>query len=166
MDENEGIGLNIFFLDTDPVKAAQYQCDKHVVKMVLETAQLLSSVHYFCKSIYNPEYKLTHKNHPCAIWARTSVSNYVWLCRHGLALCDEYTFRYGKVHKSQRIIEDCFKYIPSIANDDFTEPPQAMPEQYKRKAFVEAYRSYYIGDKLYMANWKKREMPDWIVDVD
>lgn len=157
--------MNIFFLDTDPIKAAQYQNDKHVVKMVLETAQLLSSVHYFCPSVYNPEYKLTHKNHPCAKWARASVSNYVWLCRHGLALCGEYTHRYGKVHKSQRIIDDCFRYIPSIEADDFTEPPQAMPDEYKRKSFVEAYRAYYIAEKLSFSTWKNRDMPEWIVGI-
>lgn len=131
--------------------------------MVLETAQLLSSVHYLCQTSYTPKYKLTHKNHPCAKWARASVSNYVWLCQHGIALCKEYTHRYGRIHKSQEIIEACIDHIPSISGDEFTDPPQAMPDNYKKSDFVRAYRAYYIGEKLSFSNWKNREVPDWIV---
>ena len=95
--------LNIFVLHKNPQLAAQYQCDKHVVKMILETAQLLCSP-------YVPgvaPYRRTHYNHPCAKWTRESQSNYFWLGIHGLALADEYTYRYGKIHKSVDVIKWC-----------------------------------------------------------
>ena len=84
--------MNIFFLDEDPTMSAQYHVDKHVVKMILETAQLLCGVHHATApdNTYVP-YKLSHKNHPCSIWARTSLSNYLYLCELGLELCKEYT---------------------------------------------------------------------------
>jgi hypothetical protein len=88
--------MNIFFLDEDPTLSAQYHVDKHVVKMILETAQLLCGVHHATSQITDQvPYKLSHKNHPCAIWARTSLSNYLYLCELGLELCKEYTYRYG-----------------------------------------------------------------------
>ena len=82
--------MNIFFLDYDTQKCAQYHCDKHVVKMVLETAQLLCGVHHTTPQV-TPQvpYKLSHKNHPCAIWCRESLSNYLYLCDLGLELCKE-----------------------------------------------------------------------------
>ena len=97
--------MNIFFLDYDTAKCAKYHCDKHVVKMVLETAQLLCGVHHMCDNVKNQApYKLSHKNHPCAIWTRESLSNYLYLCDLGLELCKEYTYLYGKRHKSQDVI--------------------------------------------------------------
>ena len=92
--------MNIFILDQDPVKSAQFQCNKHVVKMCLETAQLLCSV--FPSGL--APYKRTHYNHPCAKWARDSWCNYMWLISHGHALCNEYEYRYNKIHKCQEII--------------------------------------------------------------
>lgn len=165
MDENEGTALNIFFVDENPETAAQMLCDKHVVKMVLETAQLLCSVHYFHTSSYQPVYKLTHKNHPCSIWARTSVANYVWLCQHGLALCEEYTKRYGRIHKSEEVIRNCYSHIPSIPDDQFTKPPLAMPDSYKTNDPVESYRKYYLAEKMGFATWKS-EIPYWIEKVE
>ncbi len=99
--------MNIFFLDWDVKKSAEYHCDKHVVKMILETAQLLCGAHHVTDQVptkYPPStlqvpYKLSHKNHPCAIWTRESLSNYLYLCELGLELCKEYTYRYGKRHK-------------------------------------------------------------------
>ena len=96
----ECIKMNIFVLDYDPVKAALFQCDKHIVKMPLETAQLLCSAF---KDVSTP-YKKTHLNHPCAKWARKSKHNYEWLILHGLALCDEYQYRYKKTHQSKKVI--------------------------------------------------------------
>lgn len=91
--------MNIFVLDYCPVKSAQMQCDRHVVKMPLETAQLLCSAY----PNDNAPYKRTHYNHPCSIWARKSENNYLWPIEHGLALCLEYNFRYGKNHKSREV---------------------------------------------------------------
>jgi len=152
--------MNIFFLDFDTKKCAQYHCDKHVVKMILETAQLLCGVHWVIGS--EAPYKLSHKNHPCAIWTRESLSNYLYLCDLGLELCKEYTYRYGKRHKSQDIIEWCLDNKPNIQDVDFTSPPMAMGDEYKiGNNVIESYRNYYREAKKSFVNWKNREIPDW-----
>jgi len=154
--------MNIFLLDTDTRKCAQYHCDKHVVKMILETAQLLCGVHHMTDQVTNQvPYKLSHKNHPCAIWSRESLSNYLYLCDLGLELCKEYTYRYGKRHKSQDVIEWCVTNKPNICDKEFTEPARAMPNEYKVDSVVESYRNYYIGEKSKIAVWKNREIPEW-----
>lgn len=153
--------MNIFVLDFDVKKCAVYHCDKHVVKMILETAQLLCGVHHVAESQYEIPYKLSHKNHPCAIWSRESLSNYLYLCELGLALCEEYTYRYGKRHKSQDVIEWCLDNKPFIKDIGFTNPPKAMPDEYKVDNVVESYRNYYRGAKSGFAVWKNRETPDW-----
>ena len=154
--------MNIFLLDTDTKKCAQYHCDKHVVKMILETAQLLCGVHHMTDQVTNQvPYKLSHKNHPCAIWSRESLSNYLYLCDLGLELCKEYTYRYGKRHKSQDVIEWCVTNKPNICDKEFTEPARAMPNEYKVDSVVESYRNYYIGEKSKIAVWKNREIPEW-----
>jgi hypothetical protein len=154
--------MNIFILDYNTKKCAQYHCDKHVVKMILETAQLLCGVHHMTPQV-TPQvpYKLSHKNHPCAIWARESLSNYLYLCDLGLELCKEYTYRYGKRHKSQQVIEWCMINKPQIPDIDFTTPPKAMPDEYKVIDVVESYRNYYMGSKKNFAVWKNRNIPEW-----
>lgn len=151
--------MNIFFLDFDTKKCAEYHCDKHVVKMILETAQLLCSTHWVIGS--EAPYKLSHKNHPCSIWVRESLSNYLYLCDLGLELCEEYTYRYGKRHKSQDVIEWCLTNKPNISDTEFTEPPKTMPDEYKVNNVVESYRNYYIGAKKDFAKWKNRNIPEW-----
>jgi hypothetical protein len=154
--------MNIFILDKDVKKCAQYHCDKHVVKMILETAQLLCGVHHMTDQVTDQvPYKLSHKNHPCAIWARESFSNYVYLCELGLELCKEYTHRYGKRHKSLDVILWCIVNRPNIPDKGFTEPAKAMPDEYKVKSVVESYRNYYRGAKSGFASWKMRETPEW-----
>jgi len=154
--------MNIFFLDEDPTLSAQYHVDKHVVKMILETAQLLCGVHHVTSQITDQvPYKLSHKNHPCAIWARTSLSNYLYLCELGLELCKEYTYRYGKRHKSQEVIEWCLIYKPNVPDIEFTEPAMAMPDEYKVGDVVQSYRNYYMGAKSGFATWKNRQKPFW-----
>ena len=154
--------MNIFFLDDDPTMSAQYHVDKHVVKMILETAQLLCGVHHATApdNTYVP-YKLSHKNHPCSIWARTSLSNYLYLCELGLELCKEYTYRYGKRHKSQDVIEWCLINKPNVPDVEFTEPAKAMPDEYKVGDVVQSYRNYYMGAKSGFATWKNRQKPFW-----
>jgi hypothetical protein len=147
--------MNIFVLDNDPFKAAEYQCDKHVVKMVLETAQLLCSAHE------TAPYKRTHYKHPCAIWTRSSLSNYMWLCEHGLGLAREYTFRYNKVHKSTEVIEWARLNMPNILNLGLLPFAQAMPDKYKHEDAVVAYRNYYIHEKARLATWKHSACPAW-----
>lgn len=157
--------MNIFFLDKNPQKCAEYHNNKHVVKMILETAQLLCGVQHIVNSQLDIPYKLSHKNHPCSIWARECVENYVWLCDFGIELCKEYTHRYGKKHKSQQIIEWCMINIPNIkSNGNITNPALAMPDERKiasRNSAVDSYREYYIKDKSHIAAWTKRPKPFW-----
>jgi hypothetical protein len=154
--------MNIFWLDITPELIAQAHCDKHVVKMCLEYAQLLSGVvRIIAPELCSPEfpYKLTHKNHPCAIWARDSRVNYEFLYRIAIALGDEYTYRYGKVHKSITLV----KNLPQITflTSGTMDIPRCMPDQYKNKNLILAYRNYYKQEKAYFAKWTKRAPPDW-----
>lgn len=142
--------MNVFYLDRDPEKAASVQCDQHVVKMILESAQLLSTAHHELDG-ESPAYKPTHKNHPSAVWARSDVSHYDWLYRHMLALGDEYTRRFGKVHLTiQKHAKTLKKPPKAIENRVFSDPPQCMPEECKRLKAVHGYRVYY-----------KRKADDW-----
>jgi hypothetical protein len=110
-------------------------------------------------------YKLSHKNHPCAIWARESLDNYLYLCELGLELCKEYTYRYEKRHKSQEVIEWCVTNKAQICYKGLTEPPKAMPDEYKVKDVVESYRNYYRGAKSGFAVWKNRQVPEWYMSL-
>ena len=154
--------MNIFYLDKEPKLCAQYHVDKHVVKMILETAQLLSTTHWMSGS--EGPYKQTHKNHPSAIWARSNKSNYTWLCELGMELCKEYTHRYGKTHKTQKHIEWLSTNIPNIPDGKFTQPTLAMPEQYKSDDHIKSYQLYYVKDKSHLHSWKKRKQPKFILE--
>ena len=144
--------MNIFILSSNPVEAAQMQCDKHVVKMCLETAQMLST-------IAGGPYKPTHANHPCTKWARACMENFLWLKQHGLALCDEYKRRYGKQHKCRPIIEEASAVLPVLGNT--TPFALAMPDEYKQADAVAAYRAYYKSKREF-ARWSKaRSAPLW-----
>lgn len=152
--------MNIFVLDSDPAVAAQSVCDKHVNKMVVETAQLLCAA--FPQGA--APYRRTHYNHPCAIWTRSSYANFVWLALHGLALADEFEYRYGKVHKSRGVILWCLEHLSEadVPQGDLTPFAQAMPDAYKRADAVEAYRTYYRQGKAEIARWaKNRPAPEW-----
>ena len=154
--------MNIFVLDWDVEKCARYHNDKHVVKMILETAQLLCGVHHMTDQANDQvPYRLSHKNHPCSIWARKSLTNYLYLAELGLELCKEYTFRYGKHHASERLVGALSKVPENIANVGFIDPPQCMPDYCKGDDTVIAYRTYYILEKMRFAKWKKRPMPEW-----
>jgi hypothetical protein len=156
--------MNIFFLNLIQSICAQQHVDKHIVKMPLETAQLLCSAHYFFpSSSFTPPYKLTHKNHPCAVWTRASLQNYLWLCVLGLELCKEYTFRYGKVHKCEALIRDLQSNPPSLPDVEFTEPPKCMPDVHKSGDVISSYQSYYKIDKAHIHSWKKRQTPEFIL---
>ena len=150
--------MNIFVLHKDPVLAAQMACDKHVVKMILETAQMLCTAAR-SKSAWAP-YGATHKGHPCTIWAGRSQGNWDWLVQHGMALCEEYTKRYNKRHKSEAIIRYCGELNIQFERQEQTPFAQAMPPQYKNDCVVTAYRAYYMGEKAGFATWKT-QTPDW-----
>ena len=132
--------------------------------MILETAQLLCGVHWITQSTYEIPYKLSHKNHPCSIWARECIENYNWLCELGIELCEEYTYRYGKRHKSQDIIEWCIAHPPKIRiNNSVTRFALAMPDECKVNNPVDSYRRYYMVEKRGFASWKNREIPFWYI---
>lgn len=152
--------MNIFALDKSPRLAAQYQADVHVVKMVLESAQLLCSPFEPGKA----PYKRTHYNHPCAKWVRESENNYIWLVNHAWALAEEFEFRYQKKHKSHKVIDWCAlnAYQLKLPQIIMTPFAQAMPDQYKHTDAIVAYRNYYIGAKQNISKWNKgRNKPDW-----
>jgi len=161
--------LNIFFLDYNPTQAARAHNDKHVIKMILEMAQLLSTAHHVL-SPYPPEgiYKMTHRHHPCAIWVQQSVCHYEWAHQLLEALCIEYTYRYGKVHKTQSsgVVESLFSFPENIPLVPWVDPPQCMPDDYKAEDVVQAYRAYYNGPKAYLAGWRHRGAPAWFTNIN
>jgi len=154
--------MNIFYLDKDPVKAAQVQYNKHVVKMILESAQMLCTAHHCYgdkDQVENVPYKQAHLNHPSTVWTRRSKSTYMWLYNHMMALGDEYTKRYGKTHLSITKCKDFLAIPPRhIQGDDWCQPPQAMPDEYKDECSIQAYWNYYIGEKHVVANLKTEKI--------
>lgn len=157
--------MQIFVLDKDPKKAARMHGDKHLVKAVLESAQLLSSAHWMTGG--KAHYRLTHKNHPCSKWVRESLSNYLWLCNHALELCAEYTRRYDKTHKSESIIMDLYINPPHLLEDKgLTEFPLAMPEDVKTPGDpIKSYRDYYMKYKKDIVKWNHSQKPDWYEEI-
>lgn len=159
--------MNIFYLDADPKVCAQSHVNKHIIKMVIEYAQILSTAHRVLDDL-DPDmndnlYKLTHKNHPSTIWARSSAANYRWLYQLWTELLDEYTHRYNKQHKSSRLLGYLAKLPKNISTlEQFTEPTQAMPDEYKNVSAITAYRNYYIHGKTKLLTYKNRQIPDWI----
>ena len=150
--------MNIFYLHRDPYKVAEVQYNKHVVKMILESAQMLCTAHHHYGSGDNVPYKKAHYNHPSTIWCRENDKHYRWLFNHMLALGSEYTKRYGKKHLS---IDKCFGPLsflpPNIPRGErFEQPPQCMPDEYKDECSIKAYWNYYIGEKHNVANKDER----------
>ena len=154
--------MNIFLLDYNPVRAAQAHCDKHVVKMILETAQMLSTAHVELDG-EQVAYKPTHKNHPCAIWVRESLGNYQWTVRLLQALGVEYTHRYGRVHKTLREhFATLSKHPQNIPYADMTPFRLAMPDEYRGPNPVTSYRRYYQGEKARISRYTRRQPPHWL----
>lgn len=154
--------MNIFVLDYCISLNAKYHCDKHVVKQILETCQLLCTTMRVHNINYG--YKVTHRNHPCRLWLDKSKENFNWLKKLGLELSKEYTYRYGKIHKSQSIIEN--SYCPnSILDGPLTPFAQAMSIEFKCDNAVEAYRKYYRESKKNLLIYTRREVPYWLTDI-
>jgi Pyrimidine dimer DNA glycosylase len=171
--------MNIFVLDSDAATSARMMCDKHVVKMIVESCQLLSTAHhvldgtevlidsgkrkyktFVCKK--QNICKATMINHPCTIWVRETRDNYVWLWKHAYALCKEYTRRYNKVHVMEKmLLNHLYNFPKNIMKNKMTNFAQAMPDQYKNKNAVIAYREYYLNEKAGFAKWKATEIPVW-----
>ena len=142
--------MNIFYLDKCPYKAAELQYNKHVVKMILESAQMLCTAHHHYNLFTDVPYKKAHYNHPSTIWCRQNSRQYYWLFHHMLALGDEYTKRYNKVHLSITKCFDALKDCPvgMPLGGEFNEPPQCMPDQYKVPGCsITAYWNYYEQEK-------------------
>ena len=156
--------MNIFYLHECPDKAARLQYNKHVVKMILESAQMLCTAHHCYGDKYQVEnvpYKQAHLNHPSTVWTRRSKSTYMWLYDHMMALGNEYTKRYGKTHLSITKCKDFLAIPPRhIQGDDWCQPPQAMPDEYKDECSIQAYWNYYIGEKHIVANPKTEKIYD------
>ena len=176
--------MNIFILDKNLDRCAEYHVDKHIVKMPLEAAQMLCTNHWIEKYLGYVPQKLTKEewavikeakknlvrdfpylptmyNHPCTIWARASLDNYEWLFGYALALNDEYGYRYGKSHKS---VHEVILKLPSpfsLPRSGLTDFAQAMPDELKGEDTVEAYRKFYHKDKATFASWKYRDKPPW-----
>jgi hypothetical protein len=186
--------MNIFYLDNDPVKCAEMHVDKHCVKMILEYAQLLSTAHRVLdgvltngvsqsgrqqkRYVLNDEreqvlYSATHINHPSAIWCRQTDSNYIWLSKLLKACCEEYTYRYGKIHKveSSGLLNELFWNLPkNIKNGKFTGPTPAMPDECKVLGdALKSYHNYYAMNKQHLWSWKgkinSRNRPQWLSEI-
>ncbi len=161
--------MNIFILSENPQEAAIAQCDSHVVKMAVESTQLLCNC--FPENSFPLQYKRTHYNHPCAVWARESLGNYVWLVDHALALCSEYEHRYGKKHKCLNVLENLPSFFaadcPSIAQTPFA---LAMPSSFihlNTKGDIDpitSYRIYYAAKSKSMKRftYTNRTEPEWL----
>lgn len=154
--------MNIFYLDHDIQKCVQYTNNRHVVKMILESFQLLSSAHHICGQSDSPFlYRKTHANHPAAVWTRDSLENYLWLVDYTKELCREYEFRYGRTHKSAARLPFFIQNVPKIDSKGLTKRPLCMPDDCKVEDPVESYRKYYRKEKGHLAQWKGRQIPDW-----
>ena len=155
--------MNCFILDKDLKTSVQYHCDKHVIKMILEAAQIASTVHWTTGG--EGPYKETHPNHPCTVWARESLAAYRYVVNYGLELCKEYTYRYGKIHKTQEKLEWLkanepdvpkvgTKFVIVVADDCVVPGDEVM-----------SYRLYYVRHKAHILSWKKRPEPSWIKEL-
>ena len=173
--------MNIFYLDNDPVKCAEMHCDKHVVKMIIEYAQLMSTAHRMLDGKHYIDdssgrriqrwrlpttemesvvYKAGHVNHPSAIWVRENAVHYQYTYDLFASLCDEYTLRYGKVHLTDSKLRDCLNVLPNnIDLCAWRYPPQAMPDDVKSNSAVDAYHKYYAKYKKDIAKWTVRPIP-------
>jgi len=177
--------MNIFYIDENPVQAAEWMVDRHVVKMILESAQLLSTAHRILDGeeyasetasgrktkrwkLYDARetvlYSATHINHPSCVWARSSIENYNWLVDHFFALMQEYTYRYDKEHKCYGELSYQLASPPKNLNKfDMTPMICAMDNKYIISDNpVVNYRNYYKVGKTHLHKWKKREAPEWI----
>lgn len=149
--------MNIFILHHDPIWCAQMHCDKHVLKMIIEYAQLMSTANRALER--EVTYKSTHKNHPSAVWVRNSKLHYEWLYELWQELMSEYTWRYRKTHSCSRLSHELHPSLYSGEAADWVDPPKCMPDQYKIRCTIESYRNFYRGDKSRFASWKRRAIP-------
>ena len=155
--------MNIFYINSDPKIAARELADPHIRKMQIESAQMCSVAHWENGS--TAPYKRSHANHPSTKWVRSSIQHYRWTIQHGLEICVEFEKRYGKHHKTQDVLEWLRDNEPTIPDNGFESPPQCMPEEFKQVDTIQAYRTFYIEDKVKIKQlkWSKiNNKPEWI----
>ena len=158
--------MNIFAVDECPTAAAQALPDKLVVKMPLETTQILSTASELL-GVPGP-YRKTHQHHPCVKWVMRDRANWLWTLDHGRALCDEYRYRYGKTHGCEEILEEISEECARPDKFSTNHEPffLAMPDELRHDPNlscnpVEAYREYLRTRKAYYARWTRRSAPTW-----
>lgn len=182
--------MNIFVLHEDPKIAAQMHCERHILKMIIEHTQMMAAAYYSTIGISRKKqipdnqeavnnlfrgfprkdengndrpYSISHVNHPCTVWTRSSLTNFYWLLDCTKALCEEFTHRYKGKHSVEFIVDWMYQNPPKLEDQGLTPFAQAMPEFYKSENAVEAYRKYYAFKTTYMrVNWKLEErIPHW-----
>jgi len=151
--------MNIFILDYNIKDCARDHVDKHIVKMPTESSQLLSTAVRL--SGIDAGYQITHKNHPCSVWVRESLDNFLWLRELSYYLNKEWQFRYGHTRNHKGFEVGWNLPIPNLPKIGLTPFAQALPKELKNIDTVTAYRNYYIRDKKHLANWRKRDVPFW-----
>lgn len=158
--------MNIFVTDSCPQISAQSLDDKRVVKMALESAQMLSTALHCHDSPWKP-YKINHKNHPCTIWARTTRSNYEWLLSHLVALCSEYESRYGRRHACSALIPGFLESAISVPEGELTPFPNCTVFK-DATDVIDAYRRFMLHKwndlDVRAPTWKNRLAPEWAID--
>ena len=151
--------MNIFILDSNPVLSVIYHTDKHIVKMPIESTQILCTVLHHTQQAPDWAYKPTHKTHPCVKWASESLDNWIWLQNYTLLLGKEYTFRYNKYHKSIEIAQ--YLPTPNLPSLGLTPFAKCVPEEFKGLPVIEAYRQYFIKYKNHIKHYTRRPIPEW-----
>jgi hypothetical protein len=150
--------MNLFAVHRDPRTAARSLCDRHVVKMTLETAQILCTAARLHG--HDAPYRATHRHHPCVLWTAARRANWDWVVRHGLALAAEYERRFGRVHSSRAVIEWARDHAVAPPPGGRRQPfPQAMPAAYRGPDPVAAYRRFYLAEKARFAAWTPPAVP-------
>lgn len=155
--------MNIFVTDHDPVVSAQNLCDRHVPKMVLESAQMLSNAFHFSEMGHEAPFRALVVNHPCSKWVLRSKENYLWLLEHSIEISDEYSKRFKKTHACLKALRKCEDNLHKFKFNDngLTEYVQVMPKIYRNSDVIIAYRSYIKSGKLF-AKWDKGTVkPSW-----
>lgn len=161
--------MNIFLLDTDLESSVKSLCDQHVVKMTLETAQILSTAAFSLKLPRTSwQYQPTHINHPCCIWAGESIVNFNWLSNYGQAISQEFSYRFNKIHGSQLTLDNLHRLVTKTNQPEsfaLAIKPAHRTAIYKPRlpldlAVIE-YRNYYLRDKIDFARWSNNRLPPW-----